>query len=295
MGGAATIPVQSLDDDPRLAPYANQPDAWLRASHNPDRVDDRPDALTEGGRFIAEGAGVVGQLLRSRFDVESALVSSARLASHRELLASMPTGAPVFVAPPEIMDAIVGYKVHRGVLACGIRGAPLALERALRPLVVVMHDLANHDNVGGIFRSVAALAGRHGGVLLTPRTCDPLYRKAIRVSMGQALLTPFATVKAGPEGVAMLREAGYLTVALTPASGAVSIHDLSLEPGARVALLAGAEGPGLDARTILACDIALQIPINGEVDSLNVTVASSIAVERVVHALGLDPRGSGAD
>ena len=295
MGGGATIPVQSLDDDPRLAPYANQPDAWLRAAHNPERVDDRPDSLTEGGRFIAEGAAVVKQLLRSRFGVESALVSSARHASHRELLADMPTGAPVFVAPPEIMDAIVGYKVHRGVLACGFRGAPLAMADALRPVVVVLHDLANHDNVGGIFRSVAALAGRHGAVLLTPRTCDPLYRKAIRVSMGQSLMTPFATIEAGPVGVWQLRDAGYLTIALTPAPGAVSIHDLSLEPGARVALLAGSEGPGLDERTIRASDIALQIPINSEVDSLNVTVASSIAVQRVVHALGIDPRGSGVD
>lgn len=275
-------------DDPRLEPYRNQRDQWLRARHNPERVaasdaPDTPDPLA--GSFMAEGGLVVEQLLRSPFPVRSVLASSVSLERHRTLLEDgLAEDVPVYVVEPERMDAIAGFNIHRGLLALGARTQPhdpAELARACR-IAVVMEDLTNHDNVGGIFRSVAALGGPGAGVLLTERTCDPLYRKALRVSMGHALRVPFAEVPPlffDGGGIDLLEAAGMTPVALTPSDRAVDIGDLG--PIERPALLVGSEGPGLHRRTLERCGLHVRIPIDAGVDSLNVSVAASIALDRL--------------
>ncbi len=264
--------------DPRLKPYANQTDAWLRARHNPDRVSG-PDALT--GRFMAEGTLVVEQLLESDYEVESILVASDRVESLRDLLAAAEPVTPIYAVEPRAMDTLVGFKIHRGLLACGKRGPPTNPDRLIRDasLLVVMEDLANHDNVGGIFRSLAGLIGPSAGVLLNDRTCDPLYRKAIRVSMGHVLHIPFAETDSWhTRGMASLREAERPMIALTPASDAIDLRDLDPARIERPAILVGAEGPGLRAATIEKADLRVRIPMRVGVDSLNVTVATSIVL-----------------
>ena len=275
------LPLASIDD-PRLEPYRNQRDQWLRARHNPDRVDG-PDPLP--GSFMAEGGLVVEHLLKSRFPVQSVLASTASFERHRALLeGGLAPEVPVYVVEPGQMDAIAGFSIHRGLLALGARTPPLDPHQLARTasIAVVMEDLSNHDNVGGIFRSVAALGGPGAAVLLTERTCDPLYRKALRVSMGHALRVPFAEVPPlffADGGIDLLEQSGMTPIALTPSDRAADIGELAgIE---RPALLVGSEGPGLHRRTLERCSLHVRIPIAGDVDSLNVTVAASIALDRL--------------
>ncbi len=278
------VEVRELDD-PRIAPYANQSDAWLKARHNPERVNDEPDALTASGRFMAEGILVVEQLLASDFEVESILVASDRLDRVSDILTrNAKPETPIYVIADAHMDTLVGFKIHRGLLACGLRGSPREPAKVIRDasVLVVMEDLANHDNVGGIFRSLAGLIGPDAGVLLNDRTCDPLYRKAIRVSMGQAMRIPFAeTDRWHVDGVEQLRTCERTSIALTPAADAVDLREL--DPGSieRPAILVGAEGPGLRPATIANADLKIRIPMRGGVDSLNVGVATAIVLQHL--------------
>jgi tRNA G18 (ribose-2'-O)-methylase SpoU len=146
---------------------------------------------------------------------------------------------------------------------------------------VVLENLANHDNVGGIFRAAAALAGPRCGVLYSPRTCDPFYRKAIRVSIGTIFRTPSARLERWPQALATLKQAGFTLIALTPHPAAVAID--CLLPVPRPALLLGAEGPGLSEAALDVADRLVRIPIASEVDSLNVVVAAGIALQRLCH------------
>lgn len=285
-----TIPINDLDD-PRLAPYRNQKDAWLRAAHNPDRAADHdPSAATgDAGLFMAEGALVVEQLIASPCPVHSVLINRDRLERVGRTLAGLDPAVPIYLADGGLMDSVVGFRIHRGVLAAGVRPPPIDPEDliARARLLVVLEDLANHDNVGGIFRSVAALAGLAepgsqdppAAVLLTRRTCDPLYRKALRVSIGLVLRVPWAIVDPWPgPGLELLHRAGVRTLALTPAHDATPIDALAVEPGERLALIVGAEGPGLGDATLRGARQRVSIPIHHAVDSLNVTVAASIAL-----------------
>jgi len=244
--------------------------------------------------FIAEGRFVVRLLLRgSRFPVESVLVTEAALESIRPDLAERDS-PPVMVASPEVMNAIVGFDIHRGCLAAGKRvpvpsARELLVEQHGLRLCVCAEDLSNHDNLGGVFRSAAAFGA--GAVLLTPRCCDPLYRKAIRVSMGHALRVPFADVPAGADGIATLKDTGFLTVALTPERGAIALEEcagrIRAEQPARVCLLLGSEGPGLSRAMIAGADLRVRIPIAQGVDSLNAAVAGAIAMQRIAESMKL--------
>ena len=274
------IPITDIEDE-RVAPYRNVRDADLRGR----------DEL-----FMAEGRFVVSLLLTdARYKADSVLVTEHALEAIRPALERLDVPPPVYVASREVMGSIVGFDIHRGCLAAGRRSpvpdAPDLLDR-LGPqdrLLVLAEDLANHDNIGGVFRSAAAFGA--GAVLVTPRCCDPLYRKAIRVSMGHALRVPFASVPAGAEGVEMLRDRGVLTVALTTAVDAVGLDELgdrlSGHPGSWVCLLLGSEGDGLSGGASGAADVRVRIPIAPGVDSLNATVAASIAMQRVAECLGL--------
>jgi tRNA G18 (ribose-2'-O)-methylase SpoU len=280
------IPIHD-PQDPRVEPYRDQKDAWLRASHNLD-TPDSPATGTgfgsgtgmTGGRFMAEGTLVVEHLLGSDYPIESVLVSEHRAESLSALLGRVPEGVPVYVSPRSTLESIVGFDVHRGLLACGLRGPDrdyLEIARSSRALVV-LEGLSNHDNIGSVFRSAAVLAGTGVGVLLSPGCCDPLYRKSLRVSMGHALKIPFATVHDWPSGLARVRDLGFGLLAMDPRDGSEPI-DRAAVPD-KPALVFGAEGPGLtnQVRSLIGCSV--MIPQASGVDSLNIAVAAAVALHR---------------
>jgi tRNA G18 (ribose-2'-O)-methylase SpoU len=186
---------------------------------------------------------------------------------------------PVYIAPQEVMDRVVGFEIHRGVLAAGERGDPDAAPPlpARGPCrVVVLEALANHDNVGGIFRSAEALGA--AAIFIDPRTADPLYRKAIRVSMGSTLTLPFARLSAWPDGLERLAADGFTLAALTPDPRAADIRTFAPRAPERIALLVGTEGAGLSDAARARCSVALRIPMSSAMDSLNAATATAIAL-----------------
>lgn len=257
------IPLSS-PDDPRIAVYRH--------------VRER-DLVGREGRFLAEGEVVVRVLLtKSRFQAESLLLEERRVAALEDVLALHPE-LPVYVAPQALMNEIAGFPIHRGILAAGLRGEDLAPDALLAsiegPAVVVgLEGIANHDNVGGIFRNGAAFGAK--AVLLDPTSCDPLYRKAIRVSVGAALRVPFARSASSAAMIESLRRAGFAIFALTPRPDAKPIEGFAFPE--RTAFLLGAEGPGLSDATLDAADERLRIDIESDFDSLNVAAASAIAL-----------------
>lgn len=274
-------------EDPRVRAYRNLPDAALRAGRTSPQTPHLPDT---DPLFIAEGEVVVRQLIESGYRVRSVLLTPARLGTVGDALERLPESTHVYIAEQGVMDRIVGFHIHRGLLAAGERGAERSVAEVLdaapvgAPLVV-LEDLANHDNIGGVFRCAAALGA--GAVVLSPRCADPLYRKALRVSAGAALRVPFARASRWPEAIGELRERGYVVCALTPEREAVPIGDFvsGLVRGQRVALLLGAEGPGLSGGALSAADARVRIPIREGNDSLNVTVAAGIALHAIRGAV----------
>ncbi len=259
------IPIDSADDQ-RIAAYRD--------------IRER-DLVGRQGRFVAEGKVVFEVLFSTgRFAVESALVLDSRLAGMSPTLAKAPAGIPVYVASRAVMDAVAGFPMHRGVLAIGRRRdeeTPGGLLAALPgpALVVAPVGISNHDNMGAIFRNAAAFAA--DAVLLDETCCDPLYRKAIRVSVGATLKVPFA--KAGPASrlVELLAAHDFRHIALSP-GGAVDIR--ALGRGERMALYLGSEGEGLPAELLARLE-TVRIPIAQGFDSLNVAAASAIALHEI--------------
>lgn len=237
------------------------------------RIRER-DLAGREGLFVAEGEVVVRVLAtRSRFAVRSLLLEERRVAAMRDVIDGLSADVPVLVAPQRVMDEVAGFDIHRGILALGERCAPLhASDIAARDLVVGLVGLTNHDNVGGIFRSAAAFGA---GILYDATTCDPLYRKAIRVSVGGALTVPFAQVRDAHVMLEELERAQIAVFALS-ARGDETI-DRAVQGVARRALLVGTEGEGLPEH-VLARARRVRIPMTPELDSLNVTVAASIAL-----------------
>jgi len=250
-------------DDPRLAPYRHVADpAWLRAQ----------------GLFVAEGRLIVERLIESGHAIESLLLTPA---ARDALGAALLERCPVYVAPPSVVNRLTGINFHRGCLAIARRFPARDLDAfAHAERLVILEGVGNPDNVGGIFRSAAALGA--GGILLGPGTGDPLYRKAIRTSMGAALRVPFAAVAPWPDALAHVRAIGFRIAALSPI-GALTIEQFAstVTAGARIALMAGAEGPGLSGAALSAADETVRIPVDARSDSLNVVVAVSIALERL--------------
>jgi len=257
-------------DDPRLAEYRHLTDAAAR------RDLERGDGH---GVFVVEGVLALEQLLRSDHPVHSVLLSTSRAASLSELVHRIEArGTPVYVAERPVLAEVTGYDVHRGVLAVAQRRpwpeVASTLSGARR--LVVLEGLNDHENLGSVYRNAAALG--LDAVLLDPRCADPLYRRSIRVSAGWAMRVPTTRLPALPDGLAEVHAAGFRTIALTPQRSAVPV-DTAAERGLLddpVALVLGAEGPGLSAATLAACDERVCIPMHGTVDSLN--VATSLAV-----------------
>jgi tRNA G18 (ribose-2'-O)-methylase SpoU len=199
----------------------------------------------------------------------------------------------VLVAPPEVLDAVVGFHAHRGILGLAERHQlpdPVALLAHAR-LVVAVEGVNDHENMGALFRNAAAFGA--DAVVLDPRCCDPLYRRSVRVSLGHALRVPFARVPTWPEAGVLLRRAGLTTVALTPDSSAVPVDDalavLRAGPGgvpARVAVLVGAEGPGLSPAALASAALRVRIPLSPQVDSLNVATAAAVVLHRLAEVSG---------
>lgn len=267
-------------DDPRISDYRNVPD---------------PVLLRERGLFVAEGRLIVRLLLtETRHRVRSLLVSPPAL----EALAQVPGLVPgtercqapvIYVAPVDVLAGVVGFNMHRGCLALGERppsldvGAVLAAAGAAR-LIVVAERVANADNIGGIFRNARAFGA--GCVLLSPGCCDPLYRKAVRVSIGASLRVPFAEVADWPAGVVAVRERGYTLVALTPQPDAPELADVAAAlRTSRVALLLGHEGAGLTTEALAGADCRARIAMSAGADSVNVATASGIAMYTLTRAI----------
>lgn len=235
--------------------------------------------------FIAEGQLVTEKLIGSRFKLQSLLLTPERLAlmeHHVHLLE-----APVYVVDTPTMHAIAGFEFHRGVLACGVRpehAQSLAVAKRSR-IVVMLEHVSNPDNVGGILRSIAAIAGEDASLILGPGCADPLYRKSIRVSMGHVFRVPWAIVDDLSALVADMASRGAQILATTPDVGAESVRALNGIGGGNVVLLMGAEGPGLSPNLIRTACRRIRIPMRQGVDSLNVGVAAAVILDRVVEAL----------
>ena len=277
------IEVENLDD-PRLDAYVRLTDTQLRSKLEPEK-----------GIFIAESAKVIQRALDADYEPLSLLTEPKWLERMSEVTEAFEAkGAPIFVASHEAMEQIAGYEVTRGALAA-FRRPPLpsvedVVAKARR--VAVLEDITNHTNVGAIFRSAAALG--IDGILLTPGCFDPLYRRAVRVSMGAVFKVPWTYIGTDVSGSGMhgnarheggwaktgipqLHELGFETVALALSEDAIPIDDPALAHADKLAIILGTEGDGLAARTIEMADHVAMIPMSHGVDSLNVAAASAVA------------------
>lgn len=226
------------------------------------------------GCFIAEGITVVRRLLTSSLSIRSVLVLPTKRDRIADLLGPE---VPCYEVERDVLRDVAGFDLHRGVLACADRPAPPslpALAAASRTLAV-LEGLNDHENLGAIARSARALGV--DGLVLDPTTADPWYRRAVRVSMGELLYLPVARAWSWPADLAVLQAAGFTVAALTPAADAITLAELVGRRPDRVALLLGAEGPGLSAAAQSAADVRVRIPIRVDVDSLNVGHAAAIA------------------
>jgi tRNA G18 (ribose-2'-O)-methylase SpoU len=242
------------------------------------------DLVGRAGLFVAEGKVVLSMLLASTaFRPQSLLISARRIASLAAMLADLPDEIPVYSAAQPVLDAIAGFPLHRGILAIGQRIETPTADALLEAMpaeatMLLLSAIANHDNLGGIFRNAAGL-GAHG-VLIDSDCCDPLYRKALRVSVGTVLSVPFARLPAGEDALALLDRHRFAAIALSPRGG-VALSRWT--PPRRTAILLGAEGPGLAAE-LLARATTVRIPMAAGVDSLNVATTSGIVLHHVAAA-----------
>ena len=261
------MPVERIEcaNDARAAAYRDLRDGGL---------------LRARGLFVAEGRLVVRRAIEDgRYRIESLLVNDAALRDLAPSIERLDPSIPIFVCPADQFAGVTGFDVHRGCLAL-VRRPPETTVAALvegASTLVVLEAVANADNVGGVFRNAAAFGA--DGVVLSPTTCDPLYRKAVRTSMAAALRVPFARASGDewPAVFDMMRARGFTLVALTPRAPS-SLETFAARRPPRIALVVGAEGDGLTAEAERAADERVRIPISGAVDSLNLAVAVGIAL-----------------
>ena len=250
-------------DDPRLADYRALTDVELRRRTEPAE-----------GIFIAEGELVIRRAAAAGYPMRSALTSERWLPPIAGLAAGV--DVPLFVGSEALLEEITGFHVHRGALAAMARRPLTAIAELLAGCkrVVVLEDVNSHTNIGAIFRCAAGLG--MDAVLLSPRCADPLYRRSVRVSMGEVFALPYARFSSWPAGLDELAAAGFRLLALTPDPAARPIDEIELSDGELLALLLGAEGPGLSARARAASE-SVRIPMHRLVDSLNVAAATAVA------------------
>ena len=250
-------------DDPRLSDYRDLRDVELRKSVE----------ATEG-LFLAEGEKVVRRAAAGGFTARSFLLAPRWVEGLRDVLDA--SAAPCYVLSEQLIEEVTGFHVHRGALASMERRPlrPVAEVLAGARSVLVLEDLMDHANVGSIFRNGAALG--FDAVLLAPRCADPLYRRAIKVSMGTVFAVPWTRITGWYDALPQLSEAGFTTVALTLAEDSVPIEE-AVAGLDKVALVLGSEGHGLSPRWERAADRRAIIPMSAGVDSLNVAAATAVA------------------
>jgi tRNA G18 (ribose-2'-O)-methylase SpoU len=265
--GTHGLNVQDVDDpdDPRLDDFRDL-----------NSVDRRPDLPSGKGLVIAEGVLVVQRMLASRFNPHALLGTDRRLAELENDLAD--TGVPFYRASADVMARAIGFHLNRGVLAAARRVRELSVAEVVdgAHTVAVLEGVNDHENLGSIFRNAAGLGV--DAVVFGSGCADPLYRRAVRVSMGHALLVPYARATGWPAELAMLKQNGFRLLAMTPDTRASSLAEAMTEArDERVAVLVGAEGPGLTPATLRLSDVRVRIPMSRGTDSLNVATAAALA------------------
>jgi tRNA G18 (ribose-2'-O)-methylase SpoU len=254
--------------DPRLHDYVGLTDVARRSRAEPGM-----------GVYLAEGEKVIRRAMAAGQRPRSLLLAERWLDEMADLVQWFDAqGAPVYTGEPAVIEAITGFHVHRGALASMHRPQPEPLSALLAGArrVVVLEDIVDHTNVGAIIRSVAALAA--DAVLITPRCADPLYRRAVRVSMGTIFQVPWARIDPWPGGIRELQDAGFTVAALTLTPEAIPLGEFSQKVPDRLALVFGTEGTGITPAAVAACDVAVTIPMAGQVDSLNVAAAAAVVL-----------------
>jgi tRNA G18 (ribose-2'-O)-methylase SpoU len=260
------IRIDSLDD-PRVADYRNLKDRELAA-------------LGDGGRFIAEGEQVVKRLLASKFETVSVLLAQRRA---REIAPIVPSHVPVFVAPDDVVNGVIGFKFHSGVIAVGKRPKRLAVHEIMPPellphrriTLVVCPDTSNTENLGSIIRIAAAFGV--DAMILGERCCDPFFRQSVRVSMGAVFALPIVQSSELKQDLEWIRrQRGFELIATVVGPEAEELR--GFRRGERVAVLLGNEAQGLRAEDVALCDRNLTIPMKLGTDSLNVAVAAAVVL-----------------
>ncbi len=239
-------------------------------------VDRRPDLPSGKGLVIAEGVLVVQRMLASRFRPRALLGTGRRLGELADDLASV--NAPYYRVDADVMAEVVGFHLNRGVLASAVRPPELTVAQVLdgARTVAVLEGINDHENLGSIFRNAAGLGV--DAVVFGMGCADPLYRRAVRVSMGHALLVPYAWTEAWPHDLQILRDNGFRLLAMTPDPTAHMLADAMTEVADdKLAILVGAEGPGLTERAMRASDMRVRIPMSRGTDSLNVATAAALS------------------
>jgi tRNA G18 (ribose-2'-O)-methylase SpoU len=264
------VPVERIlhPDDPRIGLYRQVSD---------------PELLRAHGLFVAEGRLVAQRVIEDgRYTLHSLLLNEAARRSLDAPLSRVASQVPIYVCDASDFPRITGFNIHRGCLALVFRPVPLTTDAVLGGArrIVVLDAVANADNVGGVFRNVAAFGA--DGVLLGPTTCDPLYRKAVRTSVAATLRVPFARVDSWQDTAERLHQHEFTTVALTPRSPSEDLESFAARARAdRFALIVGNEGSGLSPEAEASADVRVRIPISPGVDSLNLAVAAAIALYRL--------------
>ena len=267
---ARIIEITSLSD-PALAPYLRLTEAQLRNRLHP-----------EAGLFIAESPKVIGYALDAGYAPVSLLMERRHIGGKAAGLLERVGDVPVYTADEDVLRSLTGYPLTRGVL-CAMRRRPLPTVEAIcrdARRVAVLEDIVDTTNIGAIFRSAAALGV--DAVLLTPSCCDPLNRRAVRVSMGTVFQVPWTRIGARPEdwpaaGLSRLKALGFKTAAMALLDDSLDIDDPALSGQDRLALVLGTEGDGLAPETVATCDFTARIPMAHGVDSLNVAAAGAVA------------------
>jgi tRNA G18 (ribose-2'-O)-methylase SpoU len=263
------MPIEITDPaDERVRDYFTLTDVALRTKVEPAR-----------GLYIAESEKVIRRALGAGHRPRSFLMGQRWLTDLADLVEQAESDTvPVYFAQRGVIEAMTGFHLHRGALASMQRPLLVApavlLQNASR--VVVLEDIVDHSNVGAVFRSAAALGV--DAVLITPRCADPLYRRAVRVSMGTVFQVPWTRIDTWPGGLRVLQDNGFTVAAFALGDGAISLDDLVADQPDRLAMIFGTEGDGLSRRAIRGADLVVRIPMAGGVDSLNMAAASAVAI-----------------
>lgn len=256
---------------PELDPYARLTQNQLRNRLEPEK-----------GIFIAESPKVIDRALDAGYKPVSLLMERKQITGPAAGILSRCGDAPVYTADREMLAELTGFELTRGVLCAFRRPAPRPVEELCKNTrrVAVLEGIVDSTNVGAIFRSAAAL--NMDAVLINPSCCDPLCRRAVRVSMGTVFQVPWGQLGETPadwpeKGMDLLHSLGFKTAAMALSDRSVSIDDEQLAKEPKLAIVLGTEGDGLAAGTIASCDYTVKIPMSHGVDSLNVAAASAVA------------------